>query len=70
MIRTIQTIALAAVASVSLNAQAGDFSHSAPAASGYDVVTYQTEWLKDVPGRIATADANWTEIEDKDPASL
>ncbi len=30
----------------------------------------QSDWLKDVPGRIKSADANWREIEDKDPASL
>ncbi len=30
----------------------------------------QSEWLKDVPGRIKTADANWRNIKDKNPASL
>ncbi len=30
----------------------------------------QNEWLKDVPGRIKTADGNWTKIKDKNPASL
>lgn len=30
----------------------------------------QSEWLKDVPGRIRTADANWKTIEDKSPQSL
>lgn len=30
----------------------------------------QSEWLKDVPGRIDTADAKWRGIKDKDPASL
>ena len=30
----------------------------------------QSEWLKDVPGRIKTADANWRNISDKNPASL
>ena len=30
----------------------------------------QTEWLKDVPGRIELADKNWVKIKDKDPASL
>ncbi len=30
----------------------------------------QAEWLKDVPGRIKSADANWRNIKDKDPASL
>lgn len=30
----------------------------------------QADWLKDVPGRIATADRNWKEIKDKNPASL
>lgn len=30
----------------------------------------QSQWLKDVPGRIKSADANWRKIEDKDPASL
>lgn len=30
----------------------------------------QSQWLKDVPGRIKSADANWREIENKDPASL
>lgn len=150
MSKTIRTIALAALAALSFNAQAGDYTHSAPAVSGYDVVSYQTEkrplrgnghfiathegatylfvdqanldafkadperyapayggycafgvsvgkkfigdpevwrvvdgrlylnldtniqadWLKDVPGRIAKAEANWPEIEDKDPASF
>ncbi len=30
----------------------------------------QSEWLKDVPGRIKTADAKWEKIKDKSPASL
>lgn len=30
----------------------------------------QTLWLKDVPGRIKTADAKWETIKDKSPASL
>ncbi|MEP3198686.1 MAG: YHS domain-containing (seleno)protein [Lentilitoribacter sp.] len=30
----------------------------------------QERWLTDVPGFIKTADANWTDIADKDPASL
>ena len=30
----------------------------------------QSQWLKDVPGRIKSADANWRKIENKDPASL
>lgn len=30
----------------------------------------QSEWLKDVPGRIKTADAQWKKIENKSPASL
>lgn len=30
----------------------------------------QSEWLKDVPGRIQTADANWKTIENKSPQSL
>jgi YHS domain-containing protein len=30
----------------------------------------QSEWLKDVPGRIRTADTNWKTIEDKSPQSL
>lgn len=30
----------------------------------------QSEWLKDVPGRIRTADGNWKTIEDKSPQSL
>ena len=30
----------------------------------------QTEWLKDVPGRIKAADTNWLKIRDKNPASL
>lgn len=30
----------------------------------------QSEWLKDVPGRIRSADANWCNIKDKNPASL
>ena len=32
--------------------------------------TIQDDWLKDVPGRIKSADANWKDIEDKNPASL
>jgi YHS domain-containing protein len=30
----------------------------------------QAEWLKDVPGRIKTADGTWKKIENKSPASL
>jgi YHS domain-containing protein len=30
----------------------------------------QDQWLKDVPGRIKTADKNWTEIRDKAPSDL
>ena len=30
----------------------------------------QAQWLKDVPGRIKTADEKWEEIKDKDPALL
>ena len=30
----------------------------------------QAEWLKDVPGRIKTADAKWKQIKNKPPASL
>ncbi len=30
----------------------------------------QTEWLKDVPGRIKTADGKWSKIRRKSPASL
>ena len=30
----------------------------------------QSEWLKDVPGRIRSADTNWRNIKDKNPASL
>lgn len=30
----------------------------------------QDEWLKDVPGRIKTANTNWKKIKDKSPASL
>ncbi len=30
----------------------------------------QAEWLKDVPGRIKSADENWRNIKDKNPASL
>lgn len=30
----------------------------------------QAEWLKDVPGRIKTADAEWKKIKNKSPASL
>ncbi len=30
----------------------------------------QAEWLKDVPGRIKTADAKWKKIKNKSPASL
>jgi YHS domain-containing protein len=30
----------------------------------------QSEWLKDIPGRIKTADRNWQQIKDKDPRSL
>ena len=30
----------------------------------------QDQWLKDVPGRIKTADAKWEEIINKDPSKL
>jgi YHS domain-containing protein len=30
----------------------------------------QEEWVKDVPGNILEANVRWTEIRDKDPASL
>ncbi len=30
----------------------------------------QDRWTKDIPGFIQQADANWTEIEDKEPSSL
>ena len=30
----------------------------------------QAQWLKDVPGRIKSADAKWAGIKDKNPASL
>lgn len=30
----------------------------------------QTEWLKDVPGRIETANANWPKIKNKAPSEL
>lgn len=30
----------------------------------------QKEWLKDVPGRIKTANGKWAEIKNQDPASL
>lgn len=30
----------------------------------------QDEWLKDVPGRIKTANAKWNKIKNKSPASL
>lgn len=30
----------------------------------------QHEWLKDVPGRIKTANSQWEKIKDKSPASL
>lgn len=150
MTKTFQIIAFVALAALSINTWAGDYAHSAPAVSGYDVVSYQTgkrplrgnghyvathdgatylfvnqanldtfnadperyvpayggycafgvsvgkkfiadpevwrlvdgklylnldtniqaDWLKDVPGRIAKADANWEEIADKNPASL
>ncbi len=30
----------------------------------------QSEWLKDVPGRIKTANSEWKEIKSKNPASL
>ncbi len=33
-------------------------------------VGIQSQWLKDVPGRIKTADARWRKIEHKNPASL
>lgn len=143
-------ITLAALLGLAVSVQAADFTHSAPAVGGYDVVSYQTgkrplrgnghyvavhdgatylfssqenldtfkndpdryvpayggycafgvsvgkkfvgdpevwrvvdnrlylnldaniqdDWLKDVPGRIKTADRNWKEIRDKNPASL
>lgn len=147
---TFPMIVLAALLGIGFNAQAGDYSHSTPAVSGYDVVSYQTakrplrgnghfvayhdgapylfssqsnldafkadperyvpayggycafgvsvgkkfvgdpevwrvvddrlylnldaniqdDWLKDVPGRISSADARWKEIRDKNPSSL
>ena len=30
----------------------------------------QSDWLKDVPGRIASANNNWSKIKDKNPATL
>ena len=33
-------------------------------------VNVQDQWLKDIPGRIKSADANWTKIRDKDPSEL
>lgn len=33
-------------------------------------VGIQEQWLKDVPGRIKTADSKWIKIKDKSPASL
>lgn len=30
----------------------------------------QDDWLKDVPGRIRSADSKWKQIKDKNPASL
>jgi YHS domain-containing protein len=33
-------------------------------------VGIQNEWLKDVPGRIKTANGEWKKIKDKNPASL
>ena len=30
----------------------------------------QAEWLKDVPGRIQTANTNWLRIKDKAPSEL
>ncbi len=30
----------------------------------------QEEWLKDIPGRIRKADANWKTIRDKSPSEL
>jgi len=143
-------IALVAMLTLSVNATAGEYTHSAPAVQGYDVVSYQTgkrpvrgngnfiashkgatylfssqanvekfeanpnkfvpayggycafgasvgkkfigdpevwrivdgtlylnldtgiqsEWLKDVPGRIKTADSMWKKIKNKAPASL
>jgi YHS domain-containing protein len=33
-------------------------------------VSIQEQWLKDVPGRIKTANAKWTDIANKDPSSL
>ncbi len=32
--------------------------------------TIQAQWLKDVPGRIKSADAKWLTIKDENPASL
>ncbi len=32
--------------------------------------TIQDDWLKDIPGRIKSADKQWTKIENKDPAAL
>ena len=33
-------------------------------------ISIQSEWLKDVPGRIDSADAKWSKIKNKNPASL
>ena len=33
-------------------------------------VSIQSEWLKDVPGRIKTANTNWKTIKDKAPSAL
>ena len=30
----------------------------------------QSEWVKDVPGRIKTANGKWADIKNADPASL
>jgi len=30
----------------------------------------QAQWLKDVPGRIQTADTQWKKIKNKSPATL
>ena len=33
-------------------------------------VEIQSQWLKDVPGRIASAERKWKSIRDKAPSSL
>lgn len=41
--KTLRTIALAALLGFSFTAQAGDYANAAPAVGGYDVVSYHTE---------------------------